>query len=221
MQLTRVECKPCAPGTWNTCSEKPYCKWSIPTDKNDMAMGGDIQSIKGGPVGACYPCMALDTCWYCRANYVNTSLESKVGLSATWSCPGGKSPPTECTSRSFEQSADGSQCVCKAGMYPVGEDCVLCPVGYMCPGGLAVQCPMHYYQTAQGATSCDKCSTTGNANGFYKCVQRGRMLKFCDPAVAGTQDKDLDLNCVPCNQCQRAYTGDTGTADLHMCYRDN
>jgi len=187
--------------------------------------------------------MALDRCFLCRNHYLNTSQESIIGLMSTWSCAGnnnnpphmlifllckcnavehagGNEPPRECLSRNFQQSADGSRCVCTPGMYPVGLDCVLCPVGYMCPNGTRVQCPMHYHQPAEGATSCVKCSTTGDRNGFYKCWREGRLLQFCDPAVAGTQDKDLQLNCVPCNQCSRFYTGET-SVDLRECYRDN
>lgn len=133
---------------------------------------------------------------------------------------GGTEPPQECVSRNFEQSADGANCVCKPGMYPQGLDCVPCPAGFMCPSGLAEPCPMHHYQPALGATSCLQCSTTGDSNGFFRCVQRGRLLKFCDPGVSGTQNRALDLNCVPCNQCKRIYAEDTA-GDLNECYRDN
>ena len=94
----------------------------------------------------------------------------------------------------------------------------------MCPNGTKVQCDKHYYQPAQGATSCLTCGTRGDKNSFFKCNRQGRLLKFCDPSVSGTQDKDLQENCVICSQCRRIYTEDSSVAEdtkLVDCYRDN
>jgi hypothetical protein len=120
-------------------------------------------------------------------------------------------------------SEDGANCVCKPGSYPVGLDCALCPKGHMCPAGLKIQCPMHYYQDAEGATSCSRCSSTGDANGFFtSCNRRGYQLQFCDQAVAGTQDTDPMLNCVSCGRCRRPYADEVYTQDASLvsCYRD-
>lgn len=136
---------------------------------------------------------------------------------------GGDKPPVNCESSKFVMSEDGANCVCKPGSYPVGQDCNPCPKGYMCPNGLRVKCPMHQYQAAEGATSCLRCSSTGDANGFFtSCNRRGYQLQFCDQAVDGTQDKDPRLNCVPCNQCRRPYTdvGNYQDPNLVGCYRD-
>ena len=156
----------------------------------------------------------------CPVHYQGGSRDTFIDTTTSWMCPGGPDPPRNCLSKNFAMSVDGKDCVCIPGTYPVGLDCVLCPKGHMCPNGLLVQCPMHYHQPAEGATSCVKCGTTGDRNGFYKCTQRGKLLQFCDPTVAGTQTKDPVQNCIPCNQCSRFYTGDAGS-DLHECYRDN
>lgn len=118
-------------------------------------------------------------------------------------------------------SADGSQCLCRPGMYPVGDACVPCLAGHMCPNGTLVQCPKHYYQPATEATSCLQCGSTGDENGFYAlCGRRGYMLRFCDPAQPTTQDRPLTSNCVPCNQCKRPYVASTDP-NMVECYRDN
>lgn len=118
-------------------------------------------------------------------------------------------------------SRDGSQCVCKPGLHPVGGSCVPCPAGFMCPDGALVQCPRHYYQPSAGATSCLQCGSTGDDNGFYaSCGRRGYMLRFCDPNHPGTQDRPLTSNCVPCNQCSRPYVF-SSDPNMVECYRDN
>jgi hypothetical protein len=48
MQVNRLECKPCAPGTWNTCKEKANCRWFIPQGL-DNTLGDDIHVFPGGP----------------------------------------------------------------------------------------------------------------------------------------------------------------------------
>jgi hypothetical protein len=48
IQVNRVECKPCAPGTWNTCKEKANCRWFIPQGL-DNTLGEDIHVFPGGP----------------------------------------------------------------------------------------------------------------------------------------------------------------------------
>ena len=48
IQVKQVECKPCAPGTWNTCKEKANCRWFIPQSM-DNTLGDDIHVFPGGP----------------------------------------------------------------------------------------------------------------------------------------------------------------------------
>lgn len=48
IQVKRVECKPCAPGTWNTCRERANCRWFIPQGR-DTTVGDDIHVFPGGP----------------------------------------------------------------------------------------------------------------------------------------------------------------------------
>ena len=131
-------------------------------------------------------------------------------------------PPENCKSTNFKMSADGSQCACKPGLYPSDMDCMPCPAGHMCPNGTKVPCNQHYYQPAEGATSCLQCGTSGDRNSFFKCVRKGTLLRFCDPARPDTQDRDLQANCVPCNQCRRDYTDSAVSVDpnLSQCYRD-
>ena len=117
-------------------------------------------------------------------------------------------------------SPDGSECACNPGMYPSGLDCLPCEPGYMCPNGTKVQCPIHYYQPATSATSCLRCGSSGDDNGFFKCGRQGYLLQFCDPAVRNSQNSDLLRMCVPCNQCRRAYAALEGVG-LVGCYRDN
>ncbi len=137
---------------------------------------------------------------------------------------GGDLAPVDCPSDGFRMSSNGADCVCKPGWFPDGGDCMPCPVGHMCPNGTKVKCIKHYYQPAMGATSCLMCGTRGDANSFFKCIRQGRLLRFCDPAVDGTQDRDLQENCILCSQCRRAYTDvlpimeDSRMSD---CYRDN
>jgi len=38
--------------------------------------------------------------------------------------------------------------------------------------------------------------------------------------VNGTQNRPLQQNCIPCNQCRRAYSN-TEDGLLTECYRDN
>jgi hypothetical protein len=117
-------------------------------------------------------------------------------------------------------SEDGSACVCKPGLYPVGSGCKQCETGHMCPKGELVRCPMHHYQPATEATSCLQCGSTGDENGFFACNRRGHLLQFCDPAVPSSQNQSLALNCRPCNQCRRAYVISTDPSQVG-CYRDD
>lgn len=125
-----------------------------------------------------------------------------------------------CPGPELQQSEDGSACVCKPGYYPTGERCALCPKGYRCPLGVLEQCPKHYYQPREGQTDCLRCVDSASDSGFYsQCPLRGHLLKFCDPDVQGTQNQELYLQCVPCNQCRRAYVP-SADGVLSTCYRD-
>lgn len=133
---------------------------------------------------------------------------------------GGKLPPVNCPS-GLLRSEDGAECVCKPGSYAnTPTTCKLCEPGYKCAGGVRVQCPIHYYQSASGATECLACNSLGTRQGFYRCTVRGQLLKFCNPAVNGTQDRPLQTNCISCNQCRRAYANIEDDV-LTECYRDN
>ena len=171
-------------------------------------------------MGACYPCPAVDRCLDCPVHYKGSPRESFISVSMPWSCPGGSEPPVNCISKNFEQSADGSRCACKPGMYPVNMDCLPCLAGHMCPNGTLVTCPMHYHQPATMATSCLLCATTGDRNGFFNGCPRGKLLQFCDPVNPESQSRALSQNCLPCNQCKRAYTNDIPMQDQYECYRD-
>lgn len=133
---------------------------------------------------------------------------------------GGKLPPVNCPS-GLLRSEDGAECVCKPGSYAnTPTTCKLCEPGYKCAGGVRVQCPMHYYQSASGATECLACNSLGTRQGFYRCTVRGQLLKFCNPAVNGTQDRPLQTNCISCNRCRRVYANIEDDV-LTECYRDN
>lgn len=163
----------------------------------------------------------MDGCPSCASHYYGGTKETFIRTSIAWSCPGGADPPRNCISENFKQSADGAKCVCLPGMYPVEQECMPCLAGHMCPNGTLVACPMHYYQPAMQATSCLLCATTGDKNGFFQGCQRGKLLRFCDPVYPESQSRALSQNCLPCNQCKRAYTNDIPMQDQYECYRDN
>jgi len=182
-------------------------------------MGKEIWNLPGGPVKACYPCSFVQTYYI---HYPSTSQEVYIntGPGKAWKCPGGKLPPAQCPD-GLLQSADGAECVCKPGWYPdTPTTCKLCEPGYKCAGGMREQCPAHYYQAASGTTECFACNSLGTRFGFYRCTVRGQLLKFCTPGVNGTQNRPLQQNCIPCNQCRRAYSN-TEDGLLTECYRDN
>jgi hypothetical protein len=105
-------------------------------------------------------------------------------------------------------------------MYPFDAGCIPCEPGYMCPIGLRVQCPKHYYQPAAGATSCMLCASSGDDGGFFKCDRKGYMLPFCDPARAGSQISNPLSLCISCNRCRRAYASYLDPI-MQDCYRDD
>ena len=107
LQTRRVECKPCPPGTWNTCKTLPNCRWRIPQSSTDTVLGQDIHALRGGPgdyasvlnarcgvpdtslaVGTCYSCSTIRTCQACRVHYVGTDRETFIETSLAWKCPG-------------------------------------------------------------------------------------------------------------------------------------
>ncbi len=117
-------------------------------------------------------------------------------------------------------SADGSECVCRPGLYSLDGRCKQCETGHMCPEGKLVPCAMHHYQPATGATSCLQCGSTGDENGFFACNQRGYLLQFCDPALPSSQNQTLVQNCRPCQRCRRPYVP-SKDPNLVGCYRDD
>lgn len=187
----------------------------------DRNVGLNIAPISGGPVKNCYPCPAVQNYPY---HYVGTTRQTVIDLSLAWRCPGGTSPPENCPNKDFIQSEDGSECVCKPGFYPVNATyCAKCLKGHQCSKGKLEQCPKHYYQPKEGMVECLKCVDSATDNGFYgNCLQQGYLLKVCDPSVPGTQDQELYTQCVPCNQCRRAFLVSNMEPDpnLVFCYRD-
>lgn len=180
-------------------------------------MGLNIAPIAGGPVGKCYPCSAVRQFY---VHYARTSRETLIDTSIAWKCPGGDAPPVNCPSDDFAQSENGAECVCKPGFYPFNSTfCAKCLKGHQCSKGVLEKCERHYYQPFEGQLSCMKCAEPATEDGFYRCVQPGQLLKMCDPFTPNTQDQELFLQCVPCNQCRRAFATGADTT-LHPCYRD-
>jgi hypothetical protein len=189
----------------------------IPSSAQDGDVGGSIAPILGGPVKQCFPCSAVMTY---PIHYPGTSRQINIDSSIAWRCPGGSSPPEQCANKQFVQSDNGASCICKTGYFAVNSTfCALCPKGYQCLKGTKEPCQKHYYQPSEGASQCLKCVESATDDGFYRCVQPGTLLKMCDPAVANTQDQPLSSQCLPCNQCKRAYATSTD-ANLFSCYRD-
>lgn len=146
-----------------------------------------------------------------------------INTNLAWRCPGGALAPENCRTAEFMQSADGASCVCKPGYYPLNESsCALCLKGHQCSKGTLEPCPKHYYQPEEGKTECLKCVESATDNGFYpNCLQQGLLLKVCDPSVPGTQDQPLWQQCIPCNQCRRAFVSKTlDDPNRFFCYRD-
>lgn len=199
-------------------NESFFCR-RIPASIQDGAVGISIAPIPGGPVKKCFPCSAIRTY---PDHYPGTSKQTSIDLSLAWRCPGGAEPPVNCPNNQFQQSDDGYECVCRPGFHPVNKTyCALCPKGHQCSKGIKEQCPKHYYQPNEGATQCLKCVDTATSNGFFKCLQLGTLLKMCDPSVQGSQTQELFLQCIPCNQCRRAFVSIAmSDPNLYECYRD-
>jgi hypothetical protein len=149
-------------------------------------------------------------------------MKSIINQNKAWQCPGGISAPINCISSEHIQSLDGSSCVCKPGYYTgEGNTCIQCDPGYFCTDGVKTQCPIHYYQPSHGASACLQCGSSGTSTGFYRdCRVRGQQLQFCDPSVPGSQTRQLQEQCIPCNQCRRVYVQEL-EGQLSNCYRDN
>ena len=180
-------------------------------------MGAFIAPIPGGPVGSCFPCRMVRQYF---VHYAKTSKETMIDTWLGWRCPGGIEPPVNCPSGDFVMSDDGIDCICKPGLYPFNSThCNRCLKGHECPKGKLEKCAKHYHQPLEGQTECIPCADPATDDGFNQCTRRGQQLKMCDPAVANTQDQPLSSQCLPCNQCKRAYATSTD-ANLFSCYRD-
>ena len=153
-------------------------------------------------------------------SHICIHYKSRTGLTAS---AGGKSAPQNCPSSAFTRSASGAECVCKPGFYPNPTNpnaCIECPAGHMCPTGVLQKCPIHQFQVSTGKSSCEKCTSSGDINGFFgDCPAKGQLLQHCDPNVANSQSTPLRQLCVPCNQCRRPYTQAVEDPNLKNCYR--
>ena len=87
LHITPATCIPCSPGTWNTCTRKELCTWTLPEEPPEMLnLGPDIYPMLDGPVGSCYPCsQASNTVHYL---YPEIKKFSSVTGLKEWSCPG-------------------------------------------------------------------------------------------------------------------------------------
>lgn len=216
--MNKAECKPCAPGTWLTCTDEPGCEWAIPASSHDPFYNTDrIYSpfANQAPVGGCFPCDT--TPGHMHYDKMNEPLKSYIpnNYGKGYKCPGnvyGLSSPQKCPG-DLLSSEDYSTCVCQPGYYLTGpETCSSCLVGHMCPHGELLECPDHTYQAYTGATACNLCTSDGTMTGspMLHC-ENGNLLAMC---IFGF--KSRPLQCKTCNQCEKLYApGIQGTV---MCY---
>jgi len=211
----KIDCVPCAPGTWLTCNSGLSCFYNIPTvgggftpPSTIFAPGDEI------PVKQCYSC---DSAGDGKVHYGGTHLNVYIPFGSSdpllWKCPGGADAPALCNTTIFAGSnADHTQCVCKAGYYAVGGNlCVPCLAGYMCPDGLLQECPNDSYQDRTGQSSCLVCSTDGTAATATTLCGPNQLPNKCVGKYKAVAPK-----CYGCNQCIRDYTG--SNAGQVPCY---
>jgi hypothetical protein len=211
--------RPCSPGTWLTCKNKPECNWNIP-EKQDDLLGDDVYTTGFPPITHCFPCSIARN----FGHYVYTDSKNQVVLPSgvEYYCPGHRNPPTVCPIFSVANVGQ-TGCICISGYFGNAIDggCGICEAGYMCADGVKTQCPMHTYQNEKGQTACKPCTTgkNGDGRGDVTC-DTNQLPQWCDTGVKDTQNRALGLNCVSCTQCRRPYLHDTpNAANTVNCYR--
>lgn len=146
-------------------------------------------------------------------------------------CDGGVAQPVQCLANTYSEAGSGgcmdcpsgtksnagaqseSQCIpitCDAGEFLDGDECVLCPVGSYCTGGVtkSVVCPIGKYAAvgASECTSCPKDMTTSaeGAGAKSECVRTR-----CD-------EPTYYLDGGACYKCPAGYECN-GTASMTRC----
>lgn len=209
---SHARCIPCKPGTWLTCLEDASCSYTIPQQNEKFDNSVYFSPSSEIPVGNCFSCPSASGN---KAHYAKTPRYKITGYfqqgsdkPLPWYCPGGDSPPLNCTAPFVGANSNYTGCICAQGWFKVGDnDCQICQPGYMCPNGESIECPDNYYQDKEGATSCTLCHQDGFASGcgpgtsLRKCV--GRFKK--EPPT-----------CINCNICRRSYL--TNPAGRVECY---
>lgn len=222
--LNRPECKPCKPGTWNSCPSLGSCKWNIPTENVPRdSLGDDIYKFPPNKlIGSCYPCSLI------RPNLYYSYGKNTVKTDEFY-CPGtteityvdgngqhvfwqNKDPPRDCSSNQVHNT-DYTGCSCKPGMYQSPAGCLPCQPGNYCLNGVQTRCPDHYRQENTGATECVKCTDTGEefGNPVVKCGA-GQYMQQC---LEGNQQKSV---CASCNQCIEKYAHPIVSSSAVRCY---
>lgn len=202
----KVDCVPCAPGTWLTCNSGLNCFYNIPTVGHDFSPPSSIYPVADQvPVKKCFSCPSAGSG---KVHYGGTHLSVYVPFGPSvpllWKCPGGADAPALCNATTFAGSnANHTLCVCKVGDYSVGGNlCVPCLAGHMCPDGFLQECPDNYYQDQTGQSSCLVCTTDGTAATATTLCGPNQLPNKC----VG-QFKAVAPKCYGCNQCIRDYTG--------------
>jgi hypothetical protein len=243
-----VQCIPCRPGTWNTCIRINSCDWcvficiflsihpsllhphdtlflcrTIPEEGGARNLGLFIHSSGSGPLGSCYSCDAVSRH---KMHYIGMASprKSEVDLNKAWICPGEDAAPRNCLQSESSPAAlvaspDKSTCVCANGWYGTEKTgCTLCEAGHYCVGGERIPCKDHHYQANTGQSACERCTSTGEADGtpVYNCGS-GRLLIQCQTSKPKTQNQTLSNGCFPCNQCRRPYISGA-VVGLNDCY---
>lgn len=216
-----VRCLPCKPGTWLTCITGVSCIYNIPSTPGDPFVGGSniYSPYEQTPVGGCFAC---ELAGGGKQHYGTSSLSTYVGQPPTdplpWYCPGGAAPPVVCPRPFVGSDPNHTTCACSNGWYRNGDGCVLCRPGYMCPGGVALECPDHTYQDAVGASECVRCTSDGTATGapMATCLggatNNARVLRKCVGRY-----KAEPPQCVSCNMCIRDYVSSpAGQVDCYL-----
>jgi hypothetical protein len=213
LQIQRMNCIDCEPGTFLTCWNGTSCTYKVPPlDTNRLPyLGNNVTLIGNGPVKSCYPC-----------NYTS-SLRQHYGkylAASEFYCQGRAFPPQACPDTKIH-STDYKTCVCPQGTYARDGACAPCQAGYKCYDDIQHPCEDHYYQDEMRQSTCKPCAfpAIGNGTALQSCqsVSGKQQIQWCLRSKPETQNRPLIRNCIPCSRCKHPYSEPTQM--IESCYR--